>query len=157
MDSSCSSFSDDALSQLIFESQTTVTSAGISTRDIPSRIQQFNRLYAEITTKPQGAALLYQESENGPASWRELPDKLIVGRLSKSSRNPSGCDLVIHDDEMSRVHFEIVCVDGFSILRDLNSRNGTRINNDPEKIQERVLKAGDSICAGRTTFVFTGE
>ena len=58
---------------------------------------------------------------------------------------------------MSRRHFEIVRADGFYILRDLNSRNGTYLNNESERINERALKAGDLILAGRTLFAFTGN
>ena len=157
MNDSPSSLSDEALSELVFESQATMPSAKISANDIPNRVQRFNQLYAQIATKPEGVALLYQESETGPVSWRQLGEKLVIGRLPQSERNPDGCRLAVHDDEMSRRHFEIVRADGFYILRDLNSRNGTYLNNESERINERALKAGDLILAGRTLFAFTGD
>src|ERR1700730_1541878 len=147
MNDSPFSLSDEALSDLVLESQVTMPSAKISANDVPNRVQRFNQLYAQVATKPEGVALLYQESETGPVSWRQLGEKLVIGRLPKSARNPDGCDLAINDDELSRRHFEIVSADKLYILRDLNSRNGTCINNESEKISERVLKAGDLIFA----------
>ena len=157
MNNSPSSFSDEALSELVFESQVTMLSPKISAHDVPNRIQKFNQLYARVATKIEGVALLYQKPENGAVHWQQLDEKLVIGRSPKSARNPDGCDLAINDDELSRRHFEIVLADGFYVLRDLNSRNGTCINNEPERINQHVLKAGDLISAGRTLFAFTGD
>ena len=57
---------------------------------------------------------------------------------------------------MSRRHFEIKLTDGFYVLRDLESRNGTYVNDEPQRIREHVLKAGDIILAGGVIFVVTG-
>ena len=80
-----------------------------------------------------------------------------MGRLSKGANNPTGCDLALPDDRLSKRHFEIRRMDDLYVLRDLKSRNGTYIKNESEKISERVLKAGDMIFAGRSLLVFTGE
>lgn len=157
MNDSPSSLSDEALSDLVFQSQATMPSAKNLADGVSNRIQKFNQLYAQVQPKPDGAALLYQQSETGPVECCKLAGKVVVGRLPKSARNPDGCDLAFHDDELSRRHFEIVLAHGFHVLRDLCSRNGTCINNESEKVDEYVLKAGDLIFAGRTLFAFTGN
>jgi pSer/pThr/pTyr-binding forkhead associated (FHA) protein len=57
---------------------------------------------------------------------------------------------------MSRMHFDIRCKDGMYFLRDLHSRNSSSVNSAPRIDCEVVLKAGDTILAGSTIFVFTG-
>ena len=119
-------------------------------------MRRFISLYAQLSTKPKGAALLYQDLESPTAHYCELDRELIVGRLSRSERHPEGSHLAVVDAQMSRTHFVISLADNFYIVRDLQSRNGTYLNNEPGRIEERVLKAGDVILAGASLFVFTG-
>ncbi len=64
-----------------------------------------------------------------------------------------GADLVISDELVSRLHFEIVLdAHGFR-LRDLGSRNGTWV--DGYRAQDIYLRLGSTIRAGDTTFLFT--
>jgi pSer/pThr/pTyr-binding forkhead associated (FHA) protein len=47
---------------------------------------------------------------------------------------------------MSREHFKITLIDGFYVLDDLDSLNGTFVNDDPQPIKESViLRAGTMI------------
>ena len=58
---------------------------------------------------------------------------------------------------MSREHFKITLTDGFYVLKDLDSLNGTFVNDEPHAIKENViLIAGTAIHAGDVVFVFTG-
>jgi hypothetical protein len=157
MNPSPASLSDEALAQLIFESKTTARRVDIRTSDVFGRVQRFSQLYGSLSTKPEGVALLYQEPGTGAIHGHAFVDKVVVGRLSKSERNPAGCDLAVEDDQMSKRHFEIVLADGFYLLRDLESRNGTYVNDDAKRIDETVLKGGDIILAGHGLFVFTGD
>jgi len=156
MNDTPSSSTEEELADLVFESQATIQRTQTATDDVFDLVKRFVHLYAQLPTKPAGAALLYQECGSLSARFRDLEQKLTIGRLSKSERNPDGSDLAVEDAQMSRRHFEIVVSDGFHILRDLGSRNGTYVNNDPEKIQEKLLKAGDVILAGTSLFVFSG-
>jgi pSer/pThr/pTyr-binding forkhead associated (FHA) protein len=52
---------------------------------------------------------------------------------------------------MSGQHFAVEYGRKSCRLRDLNSRNGTKLNGEP--ITDMVLKGGDQIYAGRTDFV----
>jgi pSer/pThr/pTyr-binding forkhead associated (FHA) protein len=151
-----STASDDVLSQLLFESQVTVRRLDFSAYEVLERIRKFGALYQTLDEKPEGAALLYQEQGSSSVACHPVSDKLLVGRLSKSERNPAGCDLPVRDAEMSRMHFELRCNDGMYLLRDLHSRNGTSVNGAPRIDREVILKAGDTILAGSTIFVFTG-
>ncbi len=55
------------------------------------------------------------------------------------------------DDQLSRKHFEIKLAGNQIVLRDLNSRNGTWLND--ERVSVESLKHGDRIRAGETIFL----
>ena len=64
--------------------------------------------------------------------------------------------IVVRDDRCSRVHCEFYLQGQSWYLRDLDSRNGTRVNG--EKIQVAVpVKNGDIIRIGNTKFMFTRD
>ncbi len=148
--------SDDALSRLVFESQVTRRELELSPDPVFQRVRKFTEFYEALPEKPSGVALLYQEHGSTTIGSHAIGEKLVVGRLSKSERNPAGCDLALRDAEMSRTHFEIRFTDGLYVLRDLGSRNGTSINGNPRITREAILKGGDTIRAGNTICVFTG-
>jgi pSer/pThr/pTyr-binding forkhead associated (FHA) protein len=67
-----------------------------------------------------------------------------VGRFNEA-------DLVVGDDVMvSNTHFAVEHDGQTCRLRDLNSRFGTLLNR--AKVAETVLRDGDQIVAGQTTF-----
>lgn len=61
-------------------------------------------------------------------------------------------DIQIESDRASRRHFEVRPEADNFILRDLESSNGTRVNE--RRTQRRLLRDGDVIEAGRQLFVF---
>lgn len=72
----------------------------------------------------------------------ELPDGIVtVGRTSE-------CDIVIEDAMSSRKHCSLQPFSGGFLLQDLDSRNGTRVNN--ERINRVVLQFGEAFCIGKT-------
>jgi FHA domain/Domain of unknown function (DUF1707) len=77
------------------------------------------------------------------------PDALV--RPYVVGRNP-GCDLVVDDDSVSRLHASITREGDCWVIVDLGSRNGTHVNG------WRVAKAhvfdGDELVLGRTQMVF---
>lgn len=73
-----------------------------------------------------------------------IVDKLVVGRSDK-------CDIYLDDMKMSRVHFEIVNVNGEFWINDLGSANGTLLNN-VKIIKGRKLRTNDEIIAGLSKF-----
>lgn len=76
-----------------------------------------------------------------------LHGTMVLGRSEK-------CDVVINDEHMSRRHAEINLRDGVLRIIDLNSSNGTRVNN--VKITEKVLKPGDKISFDQLVFIVAG-
>ena len=94
---------------------------------------------------------------SGPALGKEIP---LVHRQITLGRG-TDCDVMIADPTVSRMHLQIyrreIVKTGESpklkvVLRDLGSRNGTRINYMP--VRRAVLKPGDKIFIGRTIFKF---
>lgn len=85
------------------------------------------------------------------ATGRELrpleSGRLTIGRHASS-------DLPLPDDaEVSRVHAVLEQVGPTWVVRDLGSRNGTRVNG--ERISgDRVLRTGDEVLVGSSRMVF---
>jgi len=72
-------------------------------------------------------------------------EALSIGRAS-------GNQLSISDLALSRHHCCIGCESGQTVIRDLESHNGTFVNGLP--IRERTLEHGDQIKIGHSIFVF---
>ena len=85
---------------------------------------------------------------DGPDKGRDLVierERITVGRSVI-------CDLALKDKAVSGTHFEIVASERGSVLRDLNSTNGTHIGE--LRIKEVWIKPGTVIRAGQTTMRF---
>lgn len=71
-------------------------------------------------------------------------DSLIIGRLKGL------CDIVLdHDDSVSGKHCELSVRNGCWYVRDLQSSNGTKVNNQ-KVFQELMLKCGDILQLGQS-------
>jgi pSer/pThr/pTyr-binding forkhead associated (FHA) protein len=75
-------------------------------------------------------------------------ERLTIGR-------DRAADLVFDDDLMSRVHATLEFEDGTFHLRDLDSRNGTQLNDRP--VTSSRLKDGDSFQIGNHGFLFAAK
>lgn len=64
----------------------------------------------------------------------------------------AGCDIVLDEKMASRSHCQIERVSTDYVLRDLESRNGTRVNG--ELVTSHVLSANDVISIGQTDMIF---
>lgn len=71
-------------------------------------------------------------------------NELIAGR------SPD-CHIWIEDNAISRKHFRILIQDGKCVIEDLNSTNGTFVNN--RRVQAQALGAGDKIQISTTTII----
>ena len=92
--------------------------------------------------------LVILEATAGPATGRKIhvaPGSILrVGRTAKS-------DYALGEDSyLSGQHFAIECDEKQCTIRDLGSSNGTFVNGD--RITEHVIKDGDSVAAGGSTF-----
>lgn len=64
-------------------------------------------------------------------------------------------DIVIHDSKVSRVHASIILWAGDYVIKDLGSRNGTKVND--ERVEIAVLMPGDTISIGGCQITFDEE
>lgn len=78
----------------------------------------------------------------GPAAGVGVAVKGRV-RIGRDEEN----DLTLEDDEVSRFHCEVRGDTGVTVLIDMQSANGTRVNG--KTVQSSVLRAGDEITIGR--------
>ena len=86
----------------------------------------------------------------GDASWMHpLPrdGAVVIGRVA-------GCDVQIADNAVSRQHARIDLIDGRATVTDLNSQNGTLVNN--QRVDRRELVGGDVLTIGTGVLVFHG-
>ena len=83
------------------------------------------------------------------------PDAGATVQLEKQSltigRDPDG-GMFLNDKGASRAHCEVYTVGELSFVKDLDSRNGTYVNN--ERIEEELLQNGDVIQIGSTLIRF---
>jgi pSer/pThr/pTyr-binding forkhead associated (FHA) protein len=92
---------------------------------------------------------LYLEVISGPYEGKRIAAE--VGRTVSVGRTTQA-DIALEDNFLSGVHFAIECDPKSCRLRDMNSRNGTKLNG--HMITEAApLKDGDQVHAGRTDFV----
>jgi Nif-specific regulatory protein len=81
--------------------------------------------------------------------------RLVPGRTVTIGRSPTN-QIVIREEQASRVHAEIFQAEGKWTLRDLNSRNGTAIGEE-RVTGDRTLKPGDVIWIAGTQLAFVHD
>lgn len=70
----------------------------------------------------------------------------LGGTGIRIGREQAICEIVLENPKISRLHAEVVCMDGKVLLIDRNSANGTYVND--QKIDRRELRNGDIIYFG---------
>lgn len=92
---------------------------------------------------------VYLESTAGPEKGRSL--QLSDNQVLQIGRSEKADVALALDQSISSLHFALSC-DGESCrIQDLKSRNGTFVNGRP--VTDAVLKSGDEIRVGNTTFM----
>lgn len=81
-------------------------------------------------------------------------EKLIVNEDTTIGRAPD-CDIILDDPLVSRHHLRIICILGDCFLEDLNSANGTMVNNRLTK--KCPLEHGDTIAIGSFRLTYDVE
>jgi serine protease Do len=93
---------------------------------------------------PPGAPMLGKFTIlNGPRAGERLG---LGGSGIRVGRESAMCEIVLENPKVSRLHAEVVSIDGKVLLIDRNSSNGTYVND--QKIDKRFLKDGDIIYFG---------
>ena len=98
-----------------------------------------------------GRALPLVETPAFAAAVQLRPPEMVDGESRVLGREAS-CDYSIADSTVSGRHAELVRLEDGWLIRDLNSRNGTRING--WLVKEQRLRPGDTLALGTTLFVF---
>lgn len=83
------------------------------------------------------------------------PVELIVGDQPVSIGRSPQADFVVDDERASRLHCGLRFTDGEYYLKDLESKNGTYLNN--ERIDLVKINPGDKIRVGSTVIAFEHE
>jgi hypothetical protein len=89
--------------------------------------------------------LLVLEGVDKGRVFRDLPIPVTIGR-------EEGNVLRLNDERVSRYHAKIQFDEGDTILTDLDSTNGTRVNG--ATVQIRRLRPGDQLSIGRSMLLF---
>jgi hypothetical protein len=105
------------------------------TEDLPRHRSLFHALLDRLAPSPPCLA---------PPEMR-AGERRVLGR-------DNACDYALADPTVSSRHAELICLADGWLIRDLGSKNGTRVNGWLAK--EQRLRAGDTLTLGRTTVVF---
>ncbi len=73
---------------------------------------------------------------------------LLIGRHEE-------CDIQLESSKVSRKHCCIAQIENYLIVRDLDSTNGVRINNQP--VSEGKLQSGDELMIGNIRYRLTWD
>jgi hypothetical protein len=112
------------------------------------RLEHIESLLAQAGKLPDKPVLVWREAD-GSRRHAVIGAKLVVGR------HPDKADLALAGDKLlSRRHFVIRASGEDCELEDLNSRNGTMVNDPRNRVQRQWLLDGDLILAGNHIFAF---
>src|SRR5262245_30237904 len=92
--------------------------------------------------------LVEKGADKGKSIALSSTSTVIIGR-------DTSADLQLRDGMASRMHFKIESRADGTWLIDLDSLNGTLLNNQP--VKESLLAPGDLIKVGETLFSYLGE
>jgi hypothetical protein len=104
-------------------------------------------LIPETVLAPNGAAPSSMLGRFTILNGTRAGEKLGLGGSGiRIGRESTICEIVLENPKVSRLHAEVVSIDGKTLLIDRNSSNGTYVND--QKIDKRFLQDGDIIYFG---------
>jgi len=107
-------------------------------------VEPVGRHESQAAVVPRGALILGRFTIlNGSRAGQKLG---LGGSGIRIGRESTICEIVLENPKVSRLHAEVVSIDGKVLLIDRNSSNGTYVND--QKIDKRFLKDGDIIYFG---------
>jgi S1-C subfamily serine protease len=113
-------------------------------RDVMTRTTEETVVAPNGTPSSPAAAMLGRFTIlNGSRAGQKLG---LGGSGIRIGREATVCEIVLENPKVSRLHAEVVSIDGRVLLIDRNSSNGTFVND--QKIDKRFLKDGDIIYFG---------
>lgn len=114
----------------------------------PEMLRNLFAQTSRIGERPDDAYLMQHDGD----SWTGV-HRLRTGQVVEAGRVTSE-GILVTDDRCSRRHCQFYQQDQSWYVRDLGSRNGTRVNGERIQLATK-LKDGDRIRIGKTRFVFT--
>lgn len=116
-----------------------------------TRMLEFRRILSELPAKPTKPCLIFVQGDANAAAreQRAIGKGLTVGRGTDSDWR-----LEVARQRLSNHHFRIERSGAEYVLTDLDSTNGTLLNEIPHRIKTSLLRDGDFIHAGGCTFLF---
>ena len=94
--------------------------------------------------RPRAEMVVLEGSDPG-LTFRLQAHKMIIGRRTTN-------DIYLDDDKVSRQHAEVTLAGGSYYISDLDSLNGTFVNNG--KVAKKKLEPGDKITLGSSVIEF---
>jgi hypothetical protein len=129
----------------------TLTAAPARNDDLTSRLQYVADLVADAGRLPTEPILAWRDEER-TVKHAAIGSELVVGR------HPGGRGLAFSGDRsLSRRHFAARVSGEFCELKDLDSHNGTAVNQPDNRVRSRILCNGDLIFAGAQVFAFLDQ
>ena len=129
------------------------TLSGMPARDpeLGAKLQYVANILADAGPLPPAPLLAWRDSSQ-TVRHTLIQGSLVVGRMPE----PPGLALP-EDRLLSRSHFSISVTEEGCLLRNLNSKNGTAVNQPGQTVPERLLRDGDLIVAGSHIFAFLDQ
>ena len=139
-----------------FTAQFRIDSAGIHQKTaalpLPKQLQEGEPGVVALPSPPASARSgMRLVAENGPVANQVFPLKADSVRLGRHI----ACEIHIPQDTVSQFHAELNRTDEGMVLTDLNSSNGTYINE--RRIHRQVLASGDRLRLDSVIFRFESE
>jgi hypothetical protein len=106
-----------------------------------SLVQGEEPVPAPAPAAPARAAQLCVHQEGGVRAIPIDKELITIGRLSE-------CEVAVRDTGVSRRHAQVRTLEGESVVTDLGSTNGTKVNG--RDVQSATLQDGDTITVGTT-------
>lgn len=129
------------------------TLSGLPARNpgFATRLQYVADLLNQAGDLPRSDLLVWREPD-GAIHHAIISEPFVVGR----SAGPPGLAFP-EDTLLSRTHFSISLAGEGCVLQDLDSKNGTAVNEPGERVGQRLLRDGDLVLAGNHIFAFLGQ
>ena len=119
----------------------------VSRRRVPRDLLRARTVESKIepigSSRPGNGTLGRLTILNGDRAGEKLG---LGGSGIRIGRESAICEIVLENPKVSRLHAEVVSIDGKVLLIDRNSSNGTYVND--RKIDKRFLEDGDIIYFG---------
>ena len=102
-------------------------------------------LFYNKTLPLEKSFLVFIDGELGGEEIALNKPRIVIGRDSE-------CEIAINSSSISKRHAEIIVKDGAYTIQDLESTNGTLVNE--KKIESVILQHGDKIQVGKQKFIY---